>query len=401
MTTRATATGVNPFLEEFAAHAAELPGAGLPWLDARRADAIKLVRAQGVPHRRIEDWKYTDLRQALEGANDLGKGSSVTHLRNAVEQGFEFFEFKGDAPNWVVESFGVIGIDGTMPAASLALARSTIALRVPANATPGTPLEYEFSGQARLLLVVEAGAALTLLESPIGGADSFSNAGIEIVLHEGAKLNHIRTASNAASAVVVEDLTVRVAEGAHYRAHFMSTGAKLSRTELHVTLEGKNAEAHVSGVSVLDDGRHADVTTHIVHAAADTRSTQLFKDIAGGHSRSVYQGKITVSPGADGSDSRQTAKGLLLGLRAEIDLKPELEIFADDVKCAHGAAVGDLDVESLFYLRSRGIPEVEARALLMRAFLGDAVDEIQNEEVRASVWAQVETALSQVSEAAP
>jgi Fe-S cluster assembly protein SufD len=168
-----------------------------------------------------------------------------------------------------------------------------------------------------------------------------------------------------------------------------------------VTLEGRDAEAHVSGVSVLGDGRHADVTTHIVHAAADTRSTQLFKKIAGGHSRAVYQGKITVSKGADGSDSRQTAKGLLLGLQAEIDLKPELEIFADDVKCAHGAAVGDLDVESLFYLRSRGIPETEARALLMRAFLGDAVDQIEDADLRASVWENVEAALARAMEVAP
>ncbi|MGD0143712.1 MAG: SufD family Fe-S cluster assembly protein, partial [Rhizomicrobium sp.] len=103
----------------------------------------------------------------------------------------------------------------------------------------------------------------------------------------------------------------------------------------------------------------------------------------------------------DGSDSRQTAKGLLLGLQAEIDLKPELEIFADDVKCAHGAAVGDLDVESLFYLRSRGIPETEARALLMRAFLGDAVDQIEDADLRASVWENVEAALARAMEVAP
>ncbi|MGD0865987.1 MAG: Fe-S cluster assembly protein SufD [Rhizomicrobium sp.] len=398
MTTRATAP--NPFLEDFAAHAAELPSAGLPWLDARRADAIKLVRAQGIPHRQIEDWKYTDLRAALEGANDLGKGAGVASLRNT--DGLEVFEFGSDAPLWVVENFGAAGMDDTMSAASLALSQSTLALRVPANASPAQPVEFEFGGaHARLLIVVESGAAITLLEAPAGGEESFSNAGVEIVLREGTRLNHIRTASNAASAIVIEDLTVRVAAGAQYRAHFMSTGAKLSRTELHVTLEGETAEAHVSGVSVLDDGRHADVTTHIVHAAADTRSTQLFKDIAGGHSRAVYQGKITVAKGADGSDSRQTAKGLLLGLRAEIDLKPELEIFADDVKCAHGAAVGDLDVESLFYLRSRGIPEAEARALLMRAFLGDAVDEIENADIRASVWLKVEAALAKATEASP
>ncbi len=145
------------------------------------------------------------------------------------------------------------------------------------------------------------------------------------------------------------------------------------------------------------DGAHADVTTHVTHASGNTQSTQLFKYVASGHARGVYQGKVTVARGANGSDSRQTAKGLLLQDRAEIDLKPELEILADDVKCAHGAAIGDLDAESLFYLRSRGLPEAEARALLMRAFLGDAVDLIENETIRASVWQAVDAALERVS----
>jgi Fe-S cluster assembly protein SufD len=111
----------------------------------------------------------------------------------------------------------------------------------------------------------------------------------------------------------------------------------------------------------------------------------LFKNVAGGHSRAVYQGKITVRKGANGSDSRQTAKALLLSARAEADLKPELEIFADDVKCAHGAAVGDLDADSLFYLRARGIPEADARALLIHAFLDEALAEVQRDDIRGSV----------------
>jgi Fe-S cluster assembly protein SufD len=182
-----------------------------------------------------------------------------------------------------------------------------------------------------------------------------------------------------------------------YRAHFMTTGSKLSRTELQIALEGEGAQAHLSGVSVLGEAGHADITTRIAHAVGNTQSTQLFKIIAGGKSRGVYQGKISVAEGANGSDSRQTAKGLLLGERAEIDLKPELEILADDVKCAHGAAVGDLDPESLFYLRSRGLPEGEARALLMRAFLEDAVAEIADETIRGEVWSRVETALKELS----
>jgi hypothetical protein len=152
---------------------------------------------------------------------------------------------------------------------------------------------------------------------------------------------------------------------------------------LHVALEGEGAQSHLSGVSVLGDGgtcrRH-----DAYRPRGATRRARSCSRIRGRAFACVYQGKITVREGADGSDSRQTAKGCCWA-RAEIDLKPELEIFADDVKCAHGAAVGDLDAESLFYLRSRGIPEAEARALLMRAFLEEAVDEIENEDIRAAV----------------
>jgi Fe-S cluster assembly protein SufD len=148
---------------------------------------------------------------------------------------------------------------------------------------------------------------------------------------------------------------------------------------------------------VLDGKRHSDVTTHIIHRHGDTKSSQLFKHVAGGQSRAVYQGKVTVAKGANGSDSVQTAKALLLDEAAEADLKPELEIFADDVKCAHGAAVGDLDADSLFYLRARGIPEAEARGLLLHAFLEDAVAEIANIDQRELVRTELLTALRAVA----
>src|SRR5204862_4176399 len=133
------------------------------------------------------------------------------------------------------------------------------------------------------------------------------------------------------------------------------------------------------------------------HRKGDTRSTQLFKKVAGGKARAVYQGKVTVAKGADGSDSRQTAKALLLSETAEADLKPELEIFADDVKCAHGAAIGDLDADSLFYLRARGISESEARALLIHAFLKDAVAGIAHDDIRGMVGAAVGAALERLA----
>jgi Fe-S cluster assembly protein SufD len=146
----------------------------------------------------------------------------------------------------------------------------------------------------------------------------------------------------------------------------------------------------------LLDGRHSDVTTHVRHLVGDTNSTQLFKHVAAGKGRAVYQGRVTVATGANGSDSLQTAKALLLGEAAEADLKPELEIFADDVKCAHGAAVGDLDAESLFYLRARGIPEAQARRMLLQAFLEDAVAQISDADSRALARTELLTALEAV-----
>ena len=201
----------------------------------------------------------------------------------------------------------------------------------------------------------------------------------------------------AGDAVQVEEIALSLAAGAHYRAHFANFGAKLSRTELTIALEGEGAKVHLSGVSVLGDGKHADVTTHMIHRKPNTHSTQLFKHVAAGKSRAVYQGRVIVAKGADGVDSAQTAKALLLGDHAEADLKPELEIFADDVKCAHGAAVGDLDADSLFYLQARGIPESEARGLLLHAFLEDAVAEVTREDLREQVRGAVEAALKGIA----
>jgi Fe-S cluster assembly protein SufD len=247
--------------------------------------------------------------------------------------------------------------------------------------------------------VVEAGASLTLVEG-VGVSDfrdgDFRNVGFEIVLGEGAHLDHVRICPALDGAVLVEEAAVRVAAGAIYRGHFTGFGAKLSRMELEIALEGTGAQAHLSGVALLD-GRHSDVTTHVRHLVGDTQSTQLFKHVAAGKGRAVYQGRVTVAEGANGSDSRQTAKALLLGDVAEADLKPELEIFADDVKCAHGAAVGDLDAESLFYLRARGIPEPHARRMLLQAFLEDPLEEIAGDDNRELVRAELLAALEAVT----
>jgi Fe-S cluster assembly protein SufD len=362
---------------------------GLP--EARRNEAAALFRARGVPHRRVEQWKYSDLKSAL---GEAGVGAVVAEwLVGNKPSGVEIFDLaQPNPPDWVREHFALPS-DNTMSAASLALAAGGIAFRVPAGATIADPLKLDFTGpgHVRGLLVLEEGASLTLVEGAV--AADFRNVGFEIVLGEGAALEHLRVSPNASDAVLVEEVSVRIDARATYRGHFASFGSKLSRMELEVSLAGEGAAAHLSGVSVLDGKRHSDVTTHVIHAVGNTRSTQTFKHVAGGNSRAVYQGKVTVAKGANGSDSNQSAKALLLGENAEADLKPELEIFADDVKCAHGAAVGDLDAESLFYLRARGIPEAEARGLLLHAFLEDAVAEIANIDQRELVRTELLAAL--------
>jgi Fe-S cluster assembly protein SufD len=370
--------------------------------EARRAEALESFRVRGMPHRRFEHWRYSDLRAVLDAGQVAAAGTAQWQIRS-VPDGVELFDLaRSAAPDWVLKYLGNVGNRPTMEEASLAFAEGGAAVRVARGRRIAEPLRLQIShsGNLRLLLVLEEGASLTLMETHTVDAGLLRNVGVEVSLAEGAELSHVRVSPVEQRSFSIEHIAACAARNARYRAHFANFGSKLSRTELHVVLAGVGSQAHLSGVTVLGGENHADVTSHVEHAAGDTLSTQLFKHVAGGKSRAVYQGKITVREGANGSDSRQTAKALLTSPRAEADLKPELIIFADDVKCAHGAAVGDLDVESLFYLRSRGIADREARRLLIHAFLEEAVTTIDNAEIRTEVWHEMESALPRAMEAA-
>ena len=378
--------------------------AALPSIETRRSEALDNFRTHGMPHRRFEHWRYSDLRAILD-AGQVAQAGTAKWRVESLPEGVELFDLAApaNAPEWVMRNLGVVGQRPTMKEASLAFADGGAALHVSRGRNVAQPLLLQISGAGnmRLLLVLEEDASLTLMETNAVDAGLLRNVGVEIVLGRGARLSHVRLAAGMPKSITVEHIAVAEARGARYRAHFANFGSRLSRTELHIVLQEEGAEAHLSGVSVLGDEGHADVTSHVEHAAGGTLSRQLFKKVAGGKSRAAYQGKITVHEGAKGSDSRQTAKALLMSARAEVDLKPELIIFADDVKCAHGAAVGDLDPESLFYLRSRGIPEKEARRILVSAFLEEVMAEIEDENLRAAVWREVEAALPYAMAAVP
>ena len=180
-----------------------------------------------------------------------------------------------------------------------------------------------------------------------------------------------------------------MAEGGTYDSFALILGAKLARMEVHARLAGPNAAAHLNAAQLLGASQHADFTTIVRHDAPNTASRQTVKNVLTGRSRGVFQGKIEVARVAQKTDGYQMNQALLLSANAEMDSKPQLEIYADDVKCSHGATVGALDADQLFYLRSRGVPEAEARAILVRAFLSEALDSISHEGARAAMEAAI------------
>jgi Fe-S cluster assembly protein SufD len=245
-----------------------------------------------------------------------------------------------------------------------------------------------------VLILVEEGASLRLYESHRGaGVAGLANIGMELVLLHGARVDHVRLQAENPAALHVTSLGVSLAKDAHYQALYTAVGALLSRLDAHILLAAPGARAELRNVAVPGAG-NADITTLMDHASPHTVSRQLFKSVVGEGGRAVMQGRVRVREGAVKSDSHQLFKALLLSSRAEADAKPELEIFADDVVCGHGTAIGALDEDALFYLRARGIPEAEARGLLIRAFLDETMDGFADEAVREALWRPLDAALA-------
>jgi Fe-S cluster assembly protein SufD len=232
-------------------------------------------------------------------------------------------------------------------------------------------------------ILVEPGAHLTLIETIEGeGEGYFADHLLEVRVGPGAKCERISLASEPASAISVMSAAVELGAGAEYSQTILTDGARLQRHETQLAHPGAGAAVRLDGLYLLADSRHSDLTTVVVHAGRDGVTSQLTKGVVRDEARGVFQGQIVVREGADGTDARMGHHALILSDRGEVDAKPELEIYADDVQCAHGNTVGSLDENALFYMRSRGIPEGQARALLTEAFLGEVTDRIGRDDVR-------------------
>jgi Fe-S cluster assembly protein SufD len=332
---------------------------------------IDLKDASTFPSRRVEDWKWSDLRKYLRAAPPPSPAL-------AVEAGGPFAVFGGDEI-----AFGN-GRDsaGVSEVGYLAEADQVLRLRFVSEAVGS-------GHQAQAIVRVRAGASLLLLESYEGAGSAYvANTVLRFEIEGGAALTRIVLIDEPADAISVSVAQVSLGEGSRLEQTVLASGARLQRHETRVAHPGQGASVRLDGLYVLNGERHADLTTVVEHQGPGGETRQLTKGAAQDHARGVFQGRIVVAHGADQTDARMGHHALILSGRAEIDAKPELEIYADDVSCAHGNTIGALDQNALFYAMSRGLPEAEARAMLTAAFLGEVTDRIEPPAVRevAEAW---------------
>jgi Fe-S cluster assembly protein SufD len=334
--------------------------------------AITTRDASALPGRRDEAWRYSDLKGVLRA---IPAASPVAAAPGSPAPLAE-----------VVADNEIVVVNGRSTALRFVAspgAPRTLRLRVTASAD-----HTAHSGV--LALELPAGADLTLIETYEGAGSGYvSDFALAVSMGEGARLERIVLIDEPADAISVSQSEVELSPGAAFRQTVVASGARLQRHETHVRHPGGGARARLDGLYILEGRRHADLTSVLIHALPDGATTQLTKGLVKDQARGVFQGKIIVQEGADQTDARMGHHALLLNDGAEVDAKPELEIYADDVSCAHGNTVGSLDEDALFYIRSRGIPEAEARALLMEAFVGEVVDRIEHEAARDAVRAWV------------
>ena len=413
-------TGAAGFLHRFQGLRARLPGHRLPWLEALREEAAETFRARGFPTRRVEEWKYTDLRPVAEAgfeeplsSVDAGQALPPAHgggARAVLLDG----RFRPDLSTLEGLPFEVGSVAAALPglegrigavapardlplvALNTMLFEDGLLLTVPAGVAAGVLdlLSIASGGgrpeafHPRHLIRLGKGASLTLIETAIGpehGGVTLHNPVYEIEVEEGATLVHARLQQEGRQGFHLSNVHARVAAGGTYDNFTLNAGARLTRNEIHIALTGPKAAAHMNGAQLLAGGQHADTTTFLDHAAPDCTSRQTYKTVLAGRSRGVFQGRILVRQAAQKTDGYQMNQALLLSPEAEMDSKPQLEIYADDVKCSHGATVGELDHHQLFYLRTRGVPEAEARSLLIQAFLQEAVEGVTDETARTAL----------------
>jgi len=404
------------------------------WLAARRRDAAARFAATGFPTPKHEDWHYTSTAPIAEAAFPTLRDASATVTADELAP----FVF-GDASAWPTAVFVNGRFDaersslGTLPdgvrvlpfaqalaerpellerhlgritggdeqpfaALNTALFQDGVVIVVSKEMEADVPVHVVWASDAnaargatnpRTLVVAERHSKLTVIESYVGLGDAtyFTNAATEVELADGATMTHVRIQRESARAFHVGAVEARQGRDSHWVSFSFAAGAKLSRTNVFTALDGEGCGATLNGLYMLDGEQHCDHQTRIEHAQPNTYSREVYKGILDDRAHGVFNGKVYVHPVAQKTDGKQTNNTLLLSEQARIDTKPQLEIFADDVKCTHGATVGRLDETALFYMKSRGVSAETARKLLTYAFAADVLETIELPAVRDALEA--------------
>lgn len=400
-----------------------LAGHGATWLDEARRRALDNLSRSGLPRPKDENWKYTPIRpvenrglmlartapgrldaervesllypgldcrvQAFENGRHVPALSGGVDLPGDVTclpLGLALSEHAGELAPYLEREYA--GSEQGFAALNAAFADDGLYVHVPAGRKVEVPLMLLFASSEddeprmshpRVVIRLEKDSRLVLVESFSGEADhrNLTNLVTQIDVAEGAELRHLRVQREGAKALLVNRTDVNLGRSAGYTGFAYDLGGRLVRHDLNVSLNDERAGCELNGLFVLGGRQHVDNHTRVDHHVPNTRSDEVYKGVLAGHSRGVFNGKVVVHGGADGTDAKQSNANLLLSRDAEVDAKPELEIYADDVKCSHGATVGQLDRDALFYLRSRGMDLEEARGLLTYAFCRQVIDRME------------------------
>jgi Fe-S cluster assembly protein SufD len=357
-----------------------------------------------LPTRKLEAFRYTDLRSL--SAISFAPTAPFTGAVELPDLGLPRLVFLNGVFSAAhssrfpyMQSFTKFVEDSTLPLSLINAAHAVdgITLAVPAGVDAGAVVLVSYASGAqpfafhpRHRITLGAGAKLTVIEINKGEGVYWHNPVTDIVVGEGATLSHFRLQAESTEAFHLATLRAEIAGNGAYEAFTAVIGAKISRAEFHVTLVGTQAHTHLNAAQLLCGAQHGDFTSVVQHKAPNCTSRQTVKSVLDGTARGVFQGRIEVDRIAQKTDGYQMNQALLLSPTAEMDIKPELQIFADDVKCSHGATIGALDPEQIFYLRSRGIAEAEARSMLIRAFLTEALEPVTHEIALAMFEAAID-----------
>lgn len=419
----------NHYAAEFERIAAGLAGHAVPWLRELRQAAIARFAARGFPALRDEDWKYTrttaiekrafDCAAASEIALDMEKIDKLLQTESAAQRlvfiNGRYFpalsqldkvpagiivanlsDVLRNAPDVLKGLFGAVAALDRHPFAALnaAFADDGVYLSIAGGAVVEQPIHAVFVTTAaqdgrianpRVLVRAGDNSQATLVERYIALDDAvyFTNVLAEIKLGKNAAFDYYRVHEEGAKAFHISGVHVHQDRDSRFNAHSVSLGNAILRNDIDVRLAATGAQCALNGLYLASDRQHVDIHTRIDHLQPHGTSNEFYKGILDGHGRGVFNGKVIVHPDAQKTDARQVNQNLLLSGDAEADTKPQLEIYADDVKCSHGATVGQLDADAVFYLRSRGVDEVAARSLLTYAFAREIIEQVKVPTLRA------------------